>query len=318
MALNTIVELLEWQKNWINDPARYKLVVASAQSGKSFGASLEFTLDAISGKAPLGIFLSASDRQSMELMEKVKLHTKALGAACQFSDPEFWERTSIMQHTARFGNGARIIALPANPDTARGYSGNLFFDEFAMHRDSKAIWAAGMTRATRGYKVRVASTLKGLKNKFGELTKMLGLAGGFAPEPNPIARNGWSGHWVDIHMAAAQGAPVNPEQIRQSIDDEDIWLQEYCNVPMEDGSDYIPLELLMACVSGEAFLEWDGKPRPGLCAGYDVARKKDGSIIIVGEPVGPLAVVRGVRELSRMTFADQFAICCEVAAESIG
>ena len=312
MVSPTIVNLLEWQKNWINDEARYKLVVASAQSGKSFGTSLEFTMDAIGGKAPLGIFLSASDRQSMELMEKVKLHVKAMGAASEY-DAEFWKGTSIMQHTARFGNGCRLIALPANPDTARGYSGNLFFDEFAMHRDSKAIWAAGMTRATRGYKVRVASTLKGLKNKFGELTKMLGLADGVAPTPNPLVRNGWSGHWVDIFMAAKQGAPVNPEQIRQSLDDEDIWLQEYCNMPMEDGSDFIALALILACENSEASLDWAGNATPGLCAGFDVARKRDGSILVIGEPVGPLAIVRGVKVLSRLSFAEQFKVCAEVA-----
>lgn len=313
MTSPAIVNLLDWQKNWINDEARYKLVVASAQSGKSFGTTLEFTLDAVAGKTPLGIFLSASDRQSIELMEKVNLHTKALGAVCD-NDSGFWEGTSIMQHTARFGNGARLIALPANPDTARGYSGNLFFDEFAMHRDSRAIWAAGMTRATRGYKVRVASTFKGLKNKFGELAKMLGLADGIAPVPNPVEREGWSGHWVDIFMAAAQGAPVNPQQIRQAIDDEEIFGQEYCNIPMEDASSFIPIEMVMACESGLATVDWDCEPGE-LYAGMDIGRKKDRSVIwIVRESEGRLITV-GVMWMDRMPFAEQLSVARQVAKQ---
>ena len=103
----------------------------------------------------MGIMLSASERQSVELMEKVKMHTRAWDV--RFEDGYFGQ-TEIIEHKATFPNGNRIIALPANPDTARGYSGDVFLDEFALHRDSRAIWAAMMTRATRGYKVRVAST----------------------------------------------------------------------------------------------------------------------------------------------------------------
>jgi len=306
-----IASLLRWQKAWINDEARYKLVVASAQTGKSFGTTLEFTLDAIKGKDPLGIFLSASDRQSIELMEKVKLHANALGVVCD-SDAGFWGETSIMQHTARFGNGCRLIALPANPDTARGYSGNLFFDEFAMHRDSRAIWAAGMTRATRGHKVRVASTFKGLNNKFGELAKMLGLADGIAPAENPVQRNGWSGHWVDVYMAAAQGAPVNPEQIRQAIDDEEIFGQEYCNIPMEDAAAFIPLEMVMACESGLARIEWDGQAGE-LYAGMDIGRKKDRSVIWIARASEERLITVGVIWMDRTPFAEQLSVARGVA-----
>ena len=82
---------------------------------------------------------------------------------------------------------------------------------------------------------------------------------------------------------------------------------------MEDGSDYIPLQMILACESSEALWIGTAKERPGLCAGYDVARKRDGSVIFIGYPVGPLMVVCGVKVLSRMSFADQKKICIEVA-----
>jgi phage FluMu gp28-like protein len=189
----------------------------------------------------------------------------------------------------------------------------LLLDEFALHRDSKAIWAAGITRITRGYKVRVASTLKGLNNQFGELAKMLGLADGVAPERQPVERNGWHGYWVDIWMAVAQGAPVNPEEMRKGIADDDIWLQDLCNVPIEDGSQYIPLALILSCESSEASVEWDGKERLGLCAGFDVGRKRDLSVVAIGEPIGPLVIVRGLITMRQMRFADQKKVCWEVA-----
>lgn len=306
-----IIPLLDWQDQWIGDKHRFKLVVAAAQAaGKSFIGSLEAAKDRLDEScAPLGILLSASERQSVELMEKVKMHTHAWGV--RFEDGYF-EQTSIAEHRAVFPNGRRLIALPANPDTARGYSGDILLDEFGLHRDSKAIWAAGMTRISRGYKVRVMSTLKGLGNKFGELVKMLGLADG-KPESQPVIREGWHGYWVDIYMAVAQGAPVDPEAMRRAICDDEIFLQDYCNVPMEDGSEYIPLALWLACETSEASLDWDGNARPGLCAGFDVGRKRDLSVIALGYPVGPLAVVCGVITMPRMKFADQKKICRDVA-----
>jgi phage FluMu gp28-like protein len=309
-----LVPLLAWQQQWIEDDARFKLVVAAAQaSGKSFVTSLESAIDRMkpgSVSAQLGILLSASERQSVELMEKVRMHTRAWDV--RFEDGYF-EQTSIAEHRAIFPNGKRLIALPANPDTARGYSGDLLLDEFALHRDSKAIWAAGMTRVSRGFKCRVASTVKGLGNQFGELLKMLGLADGVAPESQPVRRQGWHGYWVSAEMAVEQGSPVDLEAMRLAIGDEDIWLQDYCNVPIEDGSQYITLALVLACESPDAAIEWDGQPRPGLCAGYDVARKRDGSVIMLGYEVGPILVVCGVRVLSQMTFAQQRAVCTEVA-----
>lgn len=306
-----IVPLLEWQTRWIEDPSRFKLVAAAVQSGKSFGTSLEFALDRMAPQgAHLGILLSASERQSVELIEKVKMHTRAWD--CKFDDGYFGE-TSIAEHRVIFPNGNRLIGLPANPDTARGYSGDVFLDEFALHRDSRAIWGAMMTRATRGYKVRVASTFKGTENKFYELAKMLGLHEGIRPETQPVTRNGWSGHWVDIYMAQAQGMPVDIQGQKAAIDDEEIWLQDYCNVPMNGAECFIPLELVLACESGEAQLEWDGWTRPGLCAGMDIGRKRDRTVILLGEPMADLVVVRGGIWLARTPFAEQKKAAREVA-----
>lgn len=305
-----VVPLLEWQRQYVEDGSRFKLVVASAQSGKSFVTSLEFALRAMRQRKSLGIMLSASERQSVELMEKIKMHTAGWGVAI---DSGFYEQTSIVQHTARFPNSNRIIALPANPDTARGYSGDVFLDEFALHRDSKAIWAAMMTRATRGYDVRVASTIKGTENKFYELVKLLGLHEGTRPGAQPVTRNGWSGHWVDIRMCREQGLDVDIEGLRAAIDDDEIFLQDYCNVPISGAECFIPPELVLACESSAASLEWDGAICDGMVAGWDVARKRDGSVVTIGQRVGDVVVVRGMIWMDRQPFEWQKTQCRAVA-----
>jgi phage FluMu gp28-like protein len=208
----------------------------------------------------------------------------------------------------------RIIGLPANPDTARGYSGDVLLDEFALHRDAKSIWAAMIGRVTRGYDLRVMSSMKGTDNKFYELAKELGLHEGTRPARQPVKAKGWSGHWIDIWMAREQGLAVDIEGIREAIADEEIFLQEYCNVPISGAESFIPLELVLANESTEASLTWDGQARPGLSAGFDVARKRDLSVIVIGEPAADLAVVKGVIWMERMKFSEQKKIAREVAA----
>ena len=249
----------------------------------------------------------------MELMEKVKMHCQIMGAAMD-EETTFFKDTDLLTHTAKFPNGARIIALPANPDTARGFSGDVDLDEFALHKDSKAIWAALAPVATRGYSVGVASTFKGTENTFYRLAKDLGLHTGLRPAAQPVRANGWSGHWVDIHMCKAQGMKVDVEGLRQAIGDEEIWLEEFCNVPVSGAEQFLPSDLVMACESDEASMAWEGDIEPGLGAGMDIGRVHDRTVIIVGAAVADLAIVRGMITLDRTPFAEQARIARGVAS----
>jgi phage FluMu gp28-like protein len=304
---------MDWQRQYIEDQGRFKLLVATTQGGKSFATSLEFCLDRVRpGAANLGIMLSASERQSVELMEKVRMHTAAWKVDFDSREEKF-EGIDVTQHTATFANGKRIIALPANPATARGYSGDVFLDEFALHKDARSIWAALFGRITRGFKLRVASTIHGTENKFYELVKLLGLHEGQRPGAQPVRANGWSGHWVDIFMCREQGLDVNVEQLRLALADEDVFLQEYCNQAIDSAMDFIPLNLVLSCESEEAKSGFDFEARPGLFAGFDVARKRDLSVIWIFEERGDVLVTVGVIKMLRTPFKEQFAMASKVA-----
>lgn len=304
------IPLTDWQKAVIDDPAQFRWIVASRQSGKSQTLATDSTLASVGERKALEVILSRGERQSLEVMEKIKVLSKALGVAIG-EQTSFFADTSLNQHTITFPNGSRVIGLPANPDTARGYSGNLKLDEFGVHRDSREIWAAAAPIATRGHRITVCSTFKGTDNKFYEIGKDLGLVDGVRPERQPVRAKGWSGHWVDIHMAAEQawralGLRMDVEALREAIGDEEIWQQEFLNIPMSGADEYIPAELVLACEDDAvASLEWDGKPRPGLCAGWDFARKRDRSVIFVGQEIAGLVVTVGVIYLDRQTFAEQ-------------
>jgi phage FluMu gp28-like protein len=69
------------------------------------------------------------------------------------------------------GKTSRIKILPANPRTARGFSGDLILDEFAFHENSAAIWEAAepILSANPDYLCRIASTPNGRHNMFYRL-----------------------------------------------------------------------------------------------------------------------------------------------------
>jgi len=92
-----IIPLLPWQKEYAEDQSRFKGVLASVQTGKSFTTSLEFALGAMEIPNRLKIMLSASERQSVELVEKLKMHTRAWDVA--FEDGYFGQ-TEIIEHRA--------------------------------------------------------------------------------------------------------------------------------------------------------------------------------------------------------------------------
>jgi len=169
-----VLQLLPYQRRWVEDDSHLKIVVKARQIGYSFAASIRALLECLKRKTTW-IFLSKGERQSRLLMEKVQEHIKSCGILARACESSFFEGTLIKQLEVRFANGSVIYGLPANPDTARGYSGNVTLDEFAFHADADKIYSALFPTITRGYCLEVISTPNGQQGKFYELAKAAGL-----------------------------------------------------------------------------------------------------------------------------------------------
>ncbi len=263
------VHLLPYQRRWIEDDAKLKLVVKARQIGYSFAATLRAVLRCLE-RQTTWIFLSKGERQSRLLMEKVQEHIRSCGLVAQARESTFFEGTLIKQLETRFPNGSVIYGLPANPDTARGYSGNVTLDEFAFHADADKIYAALYPTITRGYGLEVISTPNGTQGKFYELAKAAGLTeSGLAtrdsglgihlssghesrvPSPEPRTAR-WSAHACDIYEAVRQGLKIDLKQLRVGCEDESAWQQEFCCQFVSTAENFFPPDLLAACLSAEA------------------------------------------------------------------
>ena len=325
-----VLPLYPYQHRWLADQSRFKLWVKSVQIGASYAQCMEAVLDCAKSKektSKLWILLSASERQALELARTCKQICQAARLTAELRENEFFHQTLLSQHRLEFPNGARILALPANPDTARGYAGNVVLDEFAVHRDAREIWRAAFGRASRGYKIRVLSSPKGQTGKFFELAKELGLVTPLESPQSEIhnPQSPWSRHWTDIHLAVREGCPLQIEELRAAAGDQETWLQEYCCVFLSDAENYIALDLIASCESPEASLDFviPSEARDLLSQGgqaerffgFDVGRKRDLSVLVIIEKMGDVCWVRSIQELPQARFALQekvIADACQV------
>lgn len=308
--VTAVFPLRAYQTRWVNDSARFKIAVKSARIGFSFATCLEAVLDCLRTPNATWTVMSASKAQSVEFIETAEKFVKLLGGVARLTmDEDFFDefgRIEAIQQRVTFPNGSRIIALPANPRTARGYPGNAILDEFAHHEDSYAIWAAITRQVSLGHKVRVLSTPNGEQGKFFDLCKELGLTDG-EPEQNFQMVQGWSIHWIDADMAIADGCPINMQEMRELIKDDDIVNQEFYCVFLQSAGAWLPLDLIKGVEDPNASLDWpiDYKARGPLFGGIDVGRSQDQTIFFIKEKIVDVLWTRLVLKLFNMPLTEQ-------------
>lgn len=301
--------LYSYQVKWIRDKSRFKLGRFARQTGKTFTTTLEIVDDVheaeiLKRRAPW-VILSRGERQAQEAMEEgIMRHNAAYGAALKVAreDTDFYDEESGIKRRALqliYPSGNKITALPANPDTARGFSANVFLDEFAFHKDSRKIWTALFPVISAGWKLRVTSTPNGKGNKFYDLAT--------------ATTGGWSQHVVDIHQAIAAGLPRDADELKAALMDDDAWNQEFLLEWLDEASAWLSFDLINSVEHDHA-----GVPEfytGGPCyVGVDIARRSDNFVIWVDELVGDVLWNRETIVRKRISFSEMDALQDDVEA----
>ena len=298
--------LLPYQSHWVVDDARIKLWLASRQIGKSFAAACELVRDCHLNSPTTWLVLSAGERQAIEFLDKVRMWAAEFARWRKQQSPfEDLDEPSCHRHEIRLAGGSRVIALPANPDTVRGYSANVLLDEFAFYEDSAAIWRAilpTISNPLRGpLKLRILSTANGKANSFYKLWT----AGSTA----------WARHRTTVHDAVAAGLNMDIQGLRQDINDPDDWAQEYECEFLDTSTVLLPYQLIDSCEHPDAreTSSWaqpdpSDPPPEDLYLGVDIGRKRDLTVIWGLEEVGDVLWTRLVRVMEQAPFRDQFEL----------
>ncbi len=311
VRLPAVLQMRPYQQRWIDDNKRFKFMVKSARIGISFATCWRRVEIAMRVPGRTCTVLSASKAQSVEFVETCAKLVQLVGeTARHVTDEDFIDavgRIESIQSRISFPNGSRIIALPANPRTARGYPGDAVLDEFAHHEDSYAIFAAVFRQVALGNSLEVFSTGNGEQGKFYDIARQLGLDLGVPPDELPVMKDGWSGHWIDVHRAVAEGCPINIEEMRRGLNDEDTWNQEFCCIFLKATGAWLTQDLISACEDADATIDLP----PGFVArgrlhgGIDVGRDHDATCLWLDEQIGDIAWTRAVLKLHAMPFPEQ-------------
>lgn len=300
------VRLYDYQKRWMLDDSRYKIGMFARQTGKTFTTTLELVDDCFEVEARGGrtrwVILSRGERQAKEAIDEgVKKHAQAYGMAAREIEGEFKDSTGerFTMLDVVLPGGSKITALPANPDTARGFSANVFLDEFAFHADSRKIWTALFPVISNGYKLRITSTPNGKGNKFYELMT------------DQRLDNVWSRHLVDIYRAVEDGLPRDVDEMRAALNDDDAWSQEFELKWLDEASSWLSFELIDGVEHDRAGIpeNYTGGP---CYVGVDIAARNDLFVIWVFEEVGDVLWTREIIARKRIKFSEQDALLADV------
>jgi len=295
-----IIPLLPYQRRDVESAARLRWSCWARQTGKSFTKSLRRILRGLRRRRNQ-IFLSAGERQSRELMAKARQHCQALKIATDYYDRRGFRGLSVRQLEIVLPGGVRIIGLPANPQTARGFTGDVLLDEFAMHAEDRDIWAAMFPTLLRGDgELDVASTPKGCSNVFAQLRE------------NPHFEHSL----LTLPDAIAQGLTVKADEVRQALGDDELYRQEFLCEFLDEATAFLTYEQIAACTDptlvpadNVADLAAEGRE---LFAGVDIGRRRDLTVIWVFAREGDTLTTVGLMELANAPFRAQADVLNEL------
>lgn len=315
-AMTSPVDMLKtFQRRVFDDPSRFIAWIAGRQIGKSFtGAMRMVKLARMNAKRDF-LIASPSERQSLEAVAKCKQHVEAFGLIEKIE--EVVERDGpgmlMKSDTIVFPNGSRIIAVPGKPDTVRGFSADIWMDEFAFFEDPDATWKAilpSISNPLKGLKTAfLTSTPNGKSGRGRRFYELVTDKGALDPESQPAdyMAGAWSIHRTPITLAAPElGTDV--EALRAAVDDEETWEQEFLARFIDASNVLLPYDLIAKCESMEATVDPGNLlARPGVFyAGIDFGRTSDPTVMWIFEQVGDVFWTRAVIPFKNVNTVDQF------------
>ncbi len=304
--MQSAITLLPYQKKSFFDRSQFKALFWARGCRKTFTVTHEIVDATYEAEAKGGrdtwIMVSRGDRQALENLQTAKSHIKAYSiAASEIQELELW--SDMLGKTVKgreivFPRGSRIISLPPVPDVLRGYTANYYLDEFdILALDlQEQIWRS-VFPALRGYKRAILSSTGFRKGSmFYQIVE---------------GSNGdgvWNTHKVDIYEAVKQGLPFDIEFNRKALGDEDGWAQEYELKWLDEASAWLSYDLIATCeceIDQTGDSTWNPLDRHETYIGWDVARRRDLSILWVLRKIGDVFVTRQIVNMRNLTFKAQ-------------
>jgi hypothetical protein len=195
-----------WQAKVMRSPAKHVLLNCSRQAGKSTCTAIIGLHRALFYRRSLVLLISPSLRQSRELFGKAQAFLKTLD-----TQPRLEEDNRL---SMELENGSRVVALPGDPGTIRGFSAPaLIIEDEAGYVEDGLYRAVRPMLAVSGGRLILLSTPNGRRGHFFEA---------------------WEGDedWERIEVPASECPRISPEFLKSERTAlGNVWYQqEYENV----------------------------------------------------------------------------------------
>lgn len=311
---------MPYQANYINDKRRFKIVEKSRRIGMTYAESFDNTADAALGKVQKVWFSSADLTASEEFIDYVAYWARVLDVAAKdMGEVVVDSDNDVLAHRVTFTNGSEINAISSNPSKFRSKGGRIILDEFAHHKNQEKLLAAAKPSTMWGSELRIISTHNGEESVFNQLIKEVN-------KGNEGSMKNWKLHKTTIDEAIKQGLvdkiighKASENEIAEFLEDafsgmtqEAIQEEFYC-IPRGNSSNHLLSYELINAVQRENILYGLLESAEGmLFVGYDIARRRDLSVIWIIEQLGEIYYTRQVIVLKNMKFRDQKKILYEI------
>ena len=323
--------LLPYQKRWVLDPARIKVMEKSRQIGISWASAYSLVRRKALADARYDAWVSSRDEiQARLFLDDCKhfagiLHTAVRDLGVQLIEDE---KTYVLE----FANSCKINSMSSSPDAQAGKRGDRLLDEFALHKDPRKLYAIAYPGITWGGQLEMVSTHRGSHNFFNEIITEIREKG----NPKKISL-----HRVTLEDALNDGflyrlqQKLAPDDERQEMDetdyfnfikggcaDEESFLQEYMCVPADDAAAVLTYDQIAACeydrnpanisdpydlsdLLALRSLGGGGSDSKALYIGVDVGRNHDLTVIWVNSFEGERHLCRRLICLKNLKFSAQ-------------
>lgn len=317
---------LPYQKRWIEDSSRIKIMEKSRQIGISWASAYGAVRQALQHPRT-NLWISSRDEiQAKLFLNDCKTFANLLDTAyTELNTKIFPKKQAVSTYALRFSNRSFVHSMSSNPDAQAGKRGTRILDEFALHPNPEQLYTIAYPGITWGGQLEIVSTHRGSNNFFNQLIQEARHNG----NPKNISL-----HRVTLVDALEQGflkrlkQKLPPDDVRQTMDEdayinfirsscasEEVFLQEYMCLPGDENQTFLRYESIRNCLY-ECKEAWQKTPKSEAFLGVDIAREHDLSVFWLLEKVEDVFYTRRFICLQKSCFDEQEAVLNEFVSAS--
>lgn len=224
------IQLDPYAQTFLSDPNPLRFILKSRRVGFSTLFSLEAFHQSILHDEMMSFFVSKKEDQACEMLRVARYAARNL--------PKPFEVKIVKDRETKleFGNGSRIMALSSSTDAARGFTGNVYLDEWAFVPNAEEIWTAASKVIAIGESLRLtmSSTARGQSGHYYDTWEKIQEAIRLE-EPSK-----WSYLEVPWNMCPR----LRYEVIRDLCDTEEEFIMEFMCTFVDETTTLFPFTLL--------------------------------------------------------------------------